>query len=49
MNKLKELIYVLSIDLLFILGYFLAKLYCKRDRKKKPGKNKKKGLEKGKE
>ena len=41
MNKLKELIYILSIDLLFILGYFLGKLYCKRNRKKKAGKNKK--------
>lgn len=35
MNKLKDILYIISTDLIFILGYFLWELYCKRDRKKK--------------
>ena len=35
MNKLKDILYIISTDLLFVLGYFLGRLYCKRDRKKK--------------
>lgn len=46
MNKLKDLLYIISTDLLFVLGYFLGRLHCKRDRKKKPGKNKKRVREK---
>lgn len=44
-SKIKELLYVVGVDLLFILGYWGWNYMCKRGQ----GKSEKKGQEKGKE
>lgn len=43
MNKLKELLLILSIDLLFILGYFLWRLYERISGRKEEKEVEKKG------
>ena len=46
MNQIKELLYILGTDLLFILGYWLCVIIKKMEKRGKEKRSEKKGQEK---